>query len=67
MKPFSFFNKYDISDSIQKGIEDFHKESGYRIIHIDEEEKIVFFQPENNKPRYSIYKKIASAIMSLFY
>jgi hypothetical protein len=66
MKRPSLSKTYDISHSIQKGIEDFHNESGYRVVHIDEKEKIVFIQPIVEKPRRSIYKKLARAIGSLF-
>jgi hypothetical protein len=66
MKLPSFSNNYDISNSNQKGIEDFHKGSGYRVVHIDEKEKIVFIQSKKEKPRRSIYKKMAQAIGSLF-
>ncbi len=66
MKLPSFSKNFDVSHSIQKGIEDFHRESGYRVVHIDEKEKIVFIQPIGGKPRRSIYKKLSRAIGSLF-
>jgi hypothetical protein len=66
MKLSSFLKTYDISDSMQEGIDDFAKEGGYRVVHIDEKEKIVFIQSTDQKPRRSIYKKLALAISSLF-
>jgi hypothetical protein len=66
MKLPSFSKNYDVSNSIQKGLEDFHKESGYRVVHIDEKEKIVFIEPVKHKPRRSIYNKLSRAIGSLF-
>jgi hypothetical protein len=66
MKLPSFSKTYDIGSSIQEGMEDFNKESGYRVVYIDEKEKIVFIQSTDQKPRRSIYKKLALAIGSLF-
>lgn len=61
-----FFKTTNYSNCIQKGIVDFHKECGYRVVHVDEKEKIVFIEPVKHKPRRSFYNKLSRAIGSLF-
>jgi hypothetical protein len=66
MKIFSLSRHYDISKPLEEALGEFHTESGYKIVHIEKEEKIVFIQPGKTQPRRSVFKKIITAISSLF-